>query len=83
MTTGSSSPRQLSLSVSTLCAFPAAADRLTEAYAARPRRSRPTAQLSLQYALIAEGRHEYRKALSAYERVLLNDPEQRRPPSAA
>ena len=31
--------------------------------------------LNLQYALIAEGRHEYRKALSAYERVLVNDPQ--------
>ncbi|MEJ0097164.1 MAG: hypothetical protein WDM84_03480 [Bauldia sp.] len=30
--------------------------------------------LNLQYALIAEGRKEYRKALAAYERVLVNDP---------
>lgn len=32
-------------------------------------------ELNLQYAMIAEGRGEYRKALSAYERVLVNDPE--------
>jgi tetratricopeptide (TPR) repeat protein len=31
--------------------------------------------LNLQYALIAEGRGEYRKALAAYERVLVNDPD--------
>lgn len=32
-------------------------------------------ELNLQYALIAEGRQEYRKALSAYERVLANNPD--------
>ena len=31
--------------------------------------------LNLQYALLAEGRGEYRKALAAYERVLINDPD--------
>lgn len=31
-------------------------------------------ELNLQYAMIAEGRGEYRKALSAYERILANDP---------
>ncbi len=56
-----------------LFAFPAAADELTAAYA-RALANPADAELSLQYAMIAEGRHEYRKALSAYERVLLNDP---------
>ncbi len=55
------------------CAFPAAADPLTDAYQ-RVLANPADSDLSLQYALIAEGRHEYRKALSAYERVLLNDP---------
>jgi tetratricopeptide (TPR) repeat protein len=32
------------------------------------------AELNLDYALIAEGQGKYRLALSAYERVLLNDP---------
>jgi hypothetical protein len=54
-------------------AVPAAADELTTAYA-RALANPADSELSLQYALIAEGRHEYRKALSAYERVLLNDP---------
>ena len=54
-------------------ASPAAADELTAAYA-RALANPADSELSLQYALIAEGRHEYRKALSAYERVLLNDP---------
>lgn len=31
------------------------------------------AELNLQYALLAEGRGEYRKALAAYERLLVND----------
>ncbi len=57
----------------TMCALPAAADQLTDAYQ-RVLADPADSALSLQYALIAEGRHEYRKALSAYERVLLNDP---------
>jgi len=32
-------------------------------------------ELNLHYALIAEGRGEYRLALAAYERILLNDPD--------
>ena len=31
-------------------------------------------ELNLQYALLAEGRGEYRKALGTYERILINDP---------
>src|SRR5690606_18505044 len=31
-------------------------------------------ELNLQYALVAEGRGEARKALGTYERILLNDP---------
>ena len=54
-------------------ALPAAADPLTDVYQ-RVLANPADSALSLQYALIAEGRHEYRKALSAYERVLLNDP---------
>jgi hypothetical protein len=54
-------------------AIPAAADELTAAYT-RVLANPADSALSLQYALIAEGRHEYRLALSAYERVLLNDP---------
>ena len=57
-----------------MLAVPATADELTTAYA-RALADPADSELSLQYALIAEGRHEYRKALSAYERVLLNDPE--------
>jgi hypothetical protein len=52
---------------------PAIADELSAVYAgilADPTNS----ELNLQYAMIAEGRHEYRKALAAYERVLVNDP---------
>jgi hypothetical protein len=61
--------------VALLPAFTAAAfaDELTDIYAgiiANPVDS----ELNLQYALIAEGRGEYRKALAAYERVLVNDP---------
>jgi hypothetical protein len=33
------------------------------------------AELNLDYALIAEGKGKYRLALAAYERVLLNDPD--------
>lgn len=58
------------LAVSLPSAF---ADELTSVYAkivADPTNS----ELNLQYAMIAEGRHEYRKALAAYERVLVNDP---------
>jgi hypothetical protein len=49
------------------------ADELTAAYAqvlANP----TSAELNLHYAQLAEARGEYRKALAAYERVLVNDP---------
>jgi hypothetical protein len=52
----------------------AGADEMTDVYAqiiANPVDS----ELNLQYALLAEGRGEYRKALAAYERVLVNDPD--------
>jgi hypothetical protein len=52
----------------------ATADEMSDVYAqivANPVDS----ELNLQYALLAEGRGEYRKALAAYERVLLNDPD--------
>jgi hypothetical protein len=58
----------------TVLAVPATADPLADAYA-RALADPADSELSLHYALIAEGRHEYRKALSAYERVLLNDPD--------
>lgn len=54
-------------------ALPAAADPLTDAYQ-RVLANPADSAANLDYALIAEGRHEYRLALSAYERVLLNDP---------
>ena len=57
----------------TMCALPAAADPLGAAYQRILANPADTAA-NLDYALIAEGRHEYRLALSAYERVLLNDP---------
>jgi tetratricopeptide (TPR) repeat protein len=34
-------------------------------------------ELNLQYALVAEGQGKYRLALAAYERILLNDPDNR------
>jgi tetratricopeptide (TPR) repeat protein len=49
------------------------ADELTDVYA-RILANPVDTELNLQYALIAEGRGEYRKALAAYERVLVNDP---------
>jgi hypothetical protein len=64
----------LGATASLLVILPAAqADELTAVYAqilADPTNS----ELSLQYAALAEARHEYRKALSAYERILVNDP---------
>lgn len=51
----------------------AIADELTAAYAqvlANPTNS----EISIHYAQLAEARGEYRKALAAYERVLVNDP---------
>jgi hypothetical protein len=52
---------------------PVAADELTDVYA-RIIANPVDTELNLQYALLAEGRGEYRKALAAYERVLINDP---------
>ena len=57
----------------TLIALPAGADQLSAAYQ-RVLANPADSAANLDYALIAEGRHEYRLALSAYERVLLNDP---------
>ncbi|MEJ0011224.1 MAG: hypothetical protein WDM94_01095 [Bauldia sp.] len=55
-------------------AMPAAiADELTAAYA-RVLADPTNSEISIQYAQLAESRGEYRKALSAYERVLINDP---------
>jgi tetratricopeptide (TPR) repeat protein len=55
-------------------ATPAAiADELTTAYA-RVLADPTNSELSLQYAQLAETRGEFRKALAAYERVLVNDP---------
>lgn len=51
----------------------ASADELTDVYA-RIIANPVDTELNLQYALLAEGRGEYRKALAAYERVLINDP---------
>jgi tetratricopeptide (TPR) repeat protein len=51
----------------------ASADELADVYA-RIIANPVDSALNLQYALIAEGRGEYRKALAAYERVLVNDP---------
>lgn len=56
-----------------LAPITAQADDLTSVYN-RILDDPSNAELNLQYALIAEGRGEYRKALSAYERVLANDP---------
>lgn len=51
----------------------ARADELTRVYALILRNPTDTA-LNMRYAALAEARGEYRKALAAYERVLLNDP---------
>ncbi len=53
--------------------FAAAADELTSVYA-RILDNPTSAELNIQYAMIAEGRGEFRKALAAYERALINDP---------
>ncbi len=72
MTIGRFAAALLAVGLATF-AFPAAADELTAAYQ-RVLADPTDSEISLQYALVAEGGHEYRKALSAYERVLLNDP---------
>lgn len=54
-------------------AAPAAADPLQDAFA-RVLDDPTNAELNVNYAMIAEGRGEYRKALAAYERALINDP---------
>jgi hypothetical protein len=56
-----------------LAAPAAIADELTAAYS-RVLADPTNSELSLQYAQLAETRGEFRKALSAYERVLVNDP---------
>jgi hypothetical protein len=58
----------LALSVS-----PAGADELTRLYA-QILRDPTNSELNFRYARLAEERGEWRKALSAYERILLNDP---------
>jgi len=64
----------LSVAALLLGAAPAAiADELVGIYR-QILRDPLNADLNLQYAMIAEGRGEYRKALAAYERVLVNDP---------
>ncbi len=55
-------------------ALPASADELTDAYA-RVLANPADSQANIAYAMIAEERKEWRKALGAYERVLLNDPD--------
>jgi tetratricopeptide (TPR) repeat protein len=52
----------------------AAADELTAAYA-RVLADPTNSEVSIHYAQLAEARGEFRKALSAYERVLVNDPD--------
>jgi len=54
-------------------ASPAAADQLYSAYL-RVLASPDDTEVNLEYAMIAEGQHKWRLALSAYERVLVNDP---------
>jgi hypothetical protein len=63
------------LSIAIAAALPsgAGADELTDIYA-RIIANPVDTELNLQYAMVAEGRGEYRKALAAYERILVNDP---------
>ena len=64
----------LAAALSLATAGEGAADEMTEVYA-RIIANPVDSALNLQYALLAEGRGEYRKALAAYERVLVNDPD--------
>ena len=63
----------LAAALSLATAGEGAADEMTDVYA-RIVANPVDSELNLQYALLAEGRGEYRKALAAYERVLVNDP---------
>jgi hypothetical protein len=56
-----------------LSASPAGADELKRIYA-QILRDPTNSELNFRYAKLAEERGEWRKALSAYERVLINDP---------
>jgi hypothetical protein len=64
----------LAVALSLSIADDAAADDLIDVYA-RIIDNPVDSELNLQYAMIAEGRGEYRKALAAYERILINDPD--------
>lgn len=56
-----------------LSASPAGADELKRLYA-QILRDPTNSEINFRYAKLAEERGEWRKALSAYERVLINDP---------
>ncbi|HEY7457440.1 MAG TPA: tetratricopeptide repeat protein [Xanthobacteraceae bacterium] len=57
-----------------LFASPAGADELKRLYA-QVLRDPTNSELNFRYARLAEERGEWRKALSAYERILVNDPD--------
>jgi hypothetical protein len=57
-----------------LLVSPAGADELRQLYA-QILRDPTNSELNFRYAQLAEQRGEIRKALSAYERILLNDPD--------
>ena len=57
-----------------LLGSPAGADELKRLYA-QILRNPTNSELNFRYAQLAEERGEWRKALSAYERVLVNDPD--------
>lgn len=63
----------LAVAASLVAALPAAADSLQAAFA-RVLDDPTNAELNVSYAMIAEARGEYRKALAAYERALVSDP---------
>ena len=60
--------------VLSLAVSPAGADELKRLYA-QILRNPTNSELNFRYAKLAEERGEWRKALSAYERILLNDPD--------
>lgn len=57
----------------TAVARPAGADELLDVYQ-RVLADPTDSEVNLQYALVAEGKHKWRLALAAYERILANDP---------
>jgi hypothetical protein len=57
-----------------LLASPAGADELKRLYA-QILRNPANSELNFRYARLAEERGEWRKALAAYERILVNDPD--------